>query len=194
LFAPVQRQLQFDQHFRDDRAELFRQLNLGERGGGLRVHALQQAGQDLLLDLVQAYVEAGRLRRQIGGPVGAIRQPGHRVAAALRVARIHQRTRRSRLEPRRAQVRLVVCRGEGGFGHCGIDARLVPPDRLGNTECGPSARHGTETGLASESVHSCPRCGAFLSVTKEVPSATSRIRHKRHRREMVNRPKSLKQF
>jgi hypothetical protein len=71
LFAPVEREFQFGQHFDDDRAEFFGQLVLGQRGGGFRIDALEQAGKHLFLDLVDRSFEMVRIH--------AILQPRHRL-------------------------------------------------------------------------------------------------------------------
>ena len=57
------------------------QLVLGERRGGFRVDALEQARQHLLLDLVDRGLEAADFRAVIVDGVGAVGQARHRVAA-----------------------------------------------------------------------------------------------------------------
>ena len=58
LFAPVQRDLQFGQHFHDDRAEFFGQFFLGQRRRCFGIDPLKQAGEHLFLDLVNAGFKA----------------------------------------------------------------------------------------------------------------------------------------
>ncbi len=83
LLAPVEVDLQLGEHFADDRAEFLSQLVLGERRCGFRIDALEQAGEDLLLDPVDRGFKAFILR---GGLVAgrlrlAIVEARHRIAA-----------------------------------------------------------------------------------------------------------------
>ncbi len=72
LFAPVERDLELGQHFQNDRAEFFGQLVLGQRGGGFRIDAFEQAGKHLFLDLVDARFEPADLRTGVVDRVHAV--------------------------------------------------------------------------------------------------------------------------
>ena len=83
LLAAVQRDLQFGQHFHDDRAEFFRQFILGQGRRGFGIDAFEQARQHLFLDLVDAGFEPAdfalaRMRR-----IHPLFEPRHRVAGAV---------------------------------------------------------------------------------------------------------------
>jgi hypothetical protein len=58
LFAAVQVDLQFGEHLADDGAEFLGEFVLGKRGRGFGVDALEEAGEDLLLDAVDRGFEA----------------------------------------------------------------------------------------------------------------------------------------
>ena len=80
LLAPVQRDLQFGQHFHDDRAEFLRQFILGQRGGRFGIDAFEQTRQHLLLDLVDAGFETADLALARMGRVHPLREARHRIA------------------------------------------------------------------------------------------------------------------
>ena len=84
LLAPVEIDLQLGEHLADDRAELLGQLVLAERRRRFRIDALEQAGEHLLLDLVDRGLEALDLGiALVAGLRLAVGEAGHRVLIAV---------------------------------------------------------------------------------------------------------------
>ena len=102
LLAAVERELQLGEHLANDRAELLGELVLAERGGRLGVHALQEAGEHLLLDLVDRRLEPVDLGAAIGGVVLPVGEARHGVRGGARLDRIfgHALGERERLGSR----------------------------------------------------------------------------------------------
>ena len=78
LLAPVERQLEFGQHFSDDRSEFLGQFVFRERCSSLGVDPFEQARKNLFLDLVDRGFEPFRLLRCGFDRVLALGEPLHR--------------------------------------------------------------------------------------------------------------------
>src|SRR5205085_303847 len=140
LLAAVQVDLQFGEHLADDRAELFGQLLLGERRGRFRIDALEQPGEDLLLDAVDRSFEAFAARRTLLAGLGlAVGEARHRVAAVDRREALFLGAERLGLDRRELAATFAMLDRRGPF------------HRLRRAELRASAARASSTAPSSKS-------------------------------------------